>query len=73
MSITQRYWKVRTPWLILTGVLFGPFGVSALHIPSYLAYYGHRKGWGGRKFALYTTGVALILLSLAMSAYDKRS
>jgi hypothetical protein len=49
MSITQRYWKVRTPWLILTGVLFGPFGVSALHIPSYLAYYGHRKGWGGSK------------------------
>lgn len=67
MSITQRYWSVWSLWLILAGFLLGVPGMLAVFIPSYLAYYGHRKGWGVGKFAAVATLVMLALFSLAVS------
>lgn len=67
MSITQRYWLVLRPWLIVFGVFFGMFGLAAIFILTYPAYYGHRKGWGGGKFAVAATLLTLALFFLATS------
>ena len=67
MSITQRYWMVWTPGLILAGFLGGVPGLLSLFIPSYMAYYGHRKEWSVGKFAGLATLVMLALFVLATS------
>jgi hypothetical protein len=66
MTITQRYWLVWSPGLILAG-FFSVGLMLALFIPSYLAYYGHRKEWSIGKFALVATGIAMALFFLATS------
>ncbi len=66
MSITQRYWLVWAPGLILAG-FFSVQLMIAVFIPSYLAYYGHRKEWSVGKFALVATGIAIALYLLATS------
>ena len=67
MSITQRYWSVWTPWLILAGFIGGVPGLLAMFFPSYTAYYGHRKGWGVGKFVCVATLVMLALFALAVA------
>jgi hypothetical protein len=67
MSITQRYWLVWAPGLILAGFFVGLPGLLALFVPSYTAYYGHRKEWSVGKFALVATGIAMALFFLATS------
>ena len=67
MSITQRYWSVWAPWLILAGFIGGVPGLLAMFFPSYTAYYGHRKGWGVGKFLCVATLVMLALFSLAVA------
>lgn len=64
MSITQRYWLVWAPGLILAG-FFSLWMFFALFIPSYLAYYGHRKEWSVGKFAWVASLIALALFFLA--------
>ncbi len=67
MSITQRYWLVWSPGLILAGFLGGVPGLLTIFIPTYTAYYGHRKEWGVAKFAGVATLIAFVLLFLAFS------
>jgi hypothetical protein len=67
MSITQRYWLIWSPELILAGFVLGIPGLLAMFVPSYLAYYGHRKEWGVGKFAAVATLVMLGLFELAVS------
>lgn len=67
MSITQKYWLVWSPGLILAGFFLGIPGLLALFMPSYLAYYGHHKDWSIGRFALAATGVMLALFFLATS------
>jgi hypothetical protein len=67
MSIARRYWLVWSPALILAGFIGGMFGLAALFIPSFAAYYGHRKKWGVGKFAGVATLATLALFSLAVS------
>lgn len=45
MSITQRYWLMFAPGLILMGFFFGLAGFLFLFLPSYLVYQGHLRGW----------------------------
>jgi hypothetical protein len=44
MSITQRYWLTFAPGLILAG-FFSVQLMIAFFIPSYLAYFAHKKEW----------------------------
>jgi hypothetical protein len=67
MSITQRYWLVCSPGLILAGFFLGIPGLLVMFIPSYLAYYGHRKEWSVGKFAWVASLIALALFFLATS------
>lgn len=57
MSITQRYWLVWSPGLVLAG-FFSVQLMIALFIPSYLAYYAHRKEWTIGQFAWRATAMA---------------
>mgnify|MGYP003479459599 CR=1 FL=1 len=69
MSITQRYWLVWAPGLILAGFFGGGLGFATLFLPSYMAYYGHRKEWGIGKFALAATLIMLVLFFIATARH----
>ena len=62
MSITQRYWLVWSPGLILAGFLGGVTLLFAFFIPSYFCYYAHRKEWTLAQFAWRAPLFAFALL-----------
>ena len=70
MSVTQRYWLVWSPGLIVAGFFGGAFGFAALFIPSYAAYYAHRKEWGVGRFALVATTVMPVLYFMAVYRFE---
>ena len=67
MSITQRYWLTWAPGLILAGFLGGVPGFAVMFLPSYLAYYGHKKEWSLGRFTVVACGVAILLFFIATS------
>jgi hypothetical protein len=57
MSITQRYWLTFAPGLIFAGFISVPLMI-AFFLPSYLAYFAHKKEWTLGQFAWRATAMA---------------
>jgi hypothetical protein len=66
VSITQRYWLIWSPGLILAG-FFSVQLMIAFFLPSYFCYYAHRKEWTLAQFAWRAFVVAFGLLWFFMS------